>query len=117
LGEQESLFHARASLTARFPIVTDSAFAENHASGSPRSDAASNPASGESAASSSARHAGPAKVTALHAIAHSRRDVKETEYAVWFLMAKDEGHGFAKKKNADFQFYSTVQFIRENLLK
>jgi dipeptidyl aminopeptidase/acylaminoacyl peptidase len=36
---------------------------------------------------------------------------------VWFLMAKDEGHGFAKKKNADFLFYSTVQFIRENLLK
>jgi dipeptidyl aminopeptidase/acylaminoacyl peptidase len=36
---------------------------------------------------------------------------------VWFLMAKDEGHGFAKKKNADFQFYSTVQFIRETLLK
>jgi hypothetical protein len=32
-------------------------------------------------------------------------------------MAKDEGHGFAKNKNADFQFYSTVQFIREFLLK
>ena len=32
-------------------------------------------------------------------------------------VAKDEGHGFAKKKNADFQFYATVQFIREYLLK
>jgi dipeptidyl aminopeptidase/acylaminoacyl peptidase len=36
---------------------------------------------------------------------------------VWFLMANDEGHGFAKKKNADFQFYSTVMFMKEFLLK
>jgi hypothetical protein len=32
-------------------------------------------------------------------------------------MAKDEGHGFAKKKNGDFQFYRTVQFMREFLVK
>jgi protease II len=43
--------------------------------------------------------------------------LKKQSTPVWFLMAKDEGHGFAKKKNADFQFYSTVQFIRESLLK
>jgi dipeptidyl aminopeptidase/acylaminoacyl peptidase len=43
--------------------------------------------------------------------------LKKQNTPVWFLMAKDEGHGFAKKKNADFQFYSTVQFIREFLLK
>jgi dipeptidyl aminopeptidase/acylaminoacyl peptidase len=43
--------------------------------------------------------------------------LKKQGTPVWFLMAKDEGHGFAKKKNADFQFYSTVQFIREFLLK
>jgi dipeptidyl aminopeptidase/acylaminoacyl peptidase len=43
--------------------------------------------------------------------------LKKQSTPVWFLMAKDEGHGFAKKKNADFQFYSTVQFIREFLLK
>jgi len=36
---------------------------------------------------------------------------------VWYLMAKDEGHGFAKKKNADFQFLSTILFFREHLLK
>jgi dipeptidyl aminopeptidase/acylaminoacyl peptidase len=36
---------------------------------------------------------------------------------VWYLMAKDEGHGFAKKANADFQFYATVLFMREYLLK
>jgi dipeptidyl aminopeptidase/acylaminoacyl peptidase len=36
---------------------------------------------------------------------------------VWYLEAKDEGHGFRKKGNADFQFYATVMFIREHLLK
>jgi dipeptidyl aminopeptidase/acylaminoacyl peptidase len=36
---------------------------------------------------------------------------------VWYLMAKDEGHGFAKKKNQDFQFYATIMFVREYLLK
>ena len=35
---------------------------------------------------------------------------------VWYLMAKDEGHGFQKKKNADFEFISTIQFFREHLL-
>jgi len=35
---------------------------------------------------------------------------------VWYLMANDEGHGFAKKKNADFQFYATVAFIKQFLL-
>jgi len=43
--------------------------------------------------------------------------LKKQGTPVWFLMAKDEGHGFAKKKNADFQFYSTVQVIRATLLK
>ena len=43
--------------------------------------------------------------------------LKKQNTPIWFLMAKDEGHGFAKKKNADFQFYSTVQFMREFLLK
>jgi dipeptidyl aminopeptidase/acylaminoacyl peptidase len=32
---------------------------------------------------------------------------------VWYLMAKDEGHGFAKKKNVDFLFYATVMFMKE----
>ncbi len=36
---------------------------------------------------------------------------------VWYLMAKDEGHGFAKKKNADYQFFATILFLREFLLK
>ncbi len=36
---------------------------------------------------------------------------------VWYLAAKDEGHGFAKKKNADFQFYSTILFVEKYLLE
>lgn len=36
---------------------------------------------------------------------------------VWYMMAKDEGHGFAKKKNADTQFLATIMFLQENLLK
>jgi len=36
---------------------------------------------------------------------------------VWYLMAKDEGHGFAKRRNQDIQFYATVLFIQEHLLK
>jgi len=31
-------------------------------------------------------------------------------------MANDEGHGYAKKKNQDFQFYATVMFVRQFLL-
>lgn len=36
---------------------------------------------------------------------------------VWFLVAKDEGHGFSKKKNQDFQFYATIMFVKQYLLK
>jgi dipeptidyl aminopeptidase/acylaminoacyl peptidase len=36
---------------------------------------------------------------------------------VWYLMAKDEGHGFRKKANQDFQFYTTIEFLQEFLLK
>ncbi|MFY9556919.1 MAG: prolyl oligopeptidase family serine peptidase [Blastocatellia bacterium] len=42
--------------------------------------------------------------------------VRKNGTPVWYLMAKDEGHGFAKKQNRDFQLYATVQFIREYLL-
>lgn len=34
----------------------------------------------------------------------------------WFLMANDEGHGYAKKKNNDFLFDATVMFIETYLL-
>jgi dipeptidyl aminopeptidase/acylaminoacyl peptidase len=45
------------------------------------------------------------------------KTVQKNGAPVWYLMAKDEGHGFAKKKNADFQFYATIMFVREYLLK
>ncbi|HJZ91518.1 MAG TPA: S9 family peptidase [Gemmataceae bacterium] len=43
--------------------------------------------------------------------------LKRANVPVWYLIAKDEGHGFAKKANADFQFYATVLFMQEHLLK
>lgn len=43
--------------------------------------------------------------------------VRSNQIPVWYLMAKDEGHGFAKKSNADYQFYATVLFMQEHLLK
>jgi len=43
--------------------------------------------------------------------------IREAGGQVWYLMAQDEGHGFRKKKNADFQFLSTILFLREHLLK
>ena len=43
--------------------------------------------------------------------------VRQNGTPVWWLMAKDEGHGFAKKKNQDYQFYATVMFVKEYLLK
>lgn len=42
--------------------------------------------------------------------------LEENKTPVWYLAAKDEGHGFAKKKNADFQFYTTVLFMQKYLL-
>ena len=36
---------------------------------------------------------------------------------VWYLRAENEGHGFARKENADYQFYATVMFMRETVLK
>jgi len=36
---------------------------------------------------------------------------------LWYLEAKDEGHGYSKKKNQDFQFYATIMFVKQYLLK
>jgi len=35
---------------------------------------------------------------------------------VWYLEAKDEGHGFAKKRNQDYQMYATILFMQTYLL-
>jgi dipeptidyl aminopeptidase/acylaminoacyl peptidase len=42
--------------------------------------------------------------------------LKKQGTPVWYVMAKDEGHGFRKKTNQDFQFYATVEFLQEYLL-
>jgi dipeptidyl aminopeptidase/acylaminoacyl peptidase len=42
--------------------------------------------------------------------------VRKGSTPVWFLMANDEGHGFAKRKNRDFQFYAELMFIERYLL-
>ncbi len=42
--------------------------------------------------------------------------VRQQGTPVWYLMAKDEGHGFSKKNNVDFQFYATVMFLKTYLL-
>jgi dipeptidyl aminopeptidase/acylaminoacyl peptidase len=43
--------------------------------------------------------------------------LRQQETPVWYVMAKDEGHGFQKKANQDYQFYATVEFLREFLFK
>lgn len=42
--------------------------------------------------------------------------LKRRGVPVWYLMAKDEGHGFRKKGNQDFQFYATILFTERYLL-
>jgi dipeptidyl aminopeptidase/acylaminoacyl peptidase len=47
---------------------------------------------------------------------HMVATVRKNGSPVWYLMAKDEGHGFAKKRNQDFQFYATIRFMQDHLL-
>jgi dipeptidyl aminopeptidase/acylaminoacyl peptidase len=42
--------------------------------------------------------------------------LKSNGIQTWFLMANDEGHGYAKKRNQDFLFYSTILFVQQFLL-
>ena len=43
--------------------------------------------------------------------------LREQRTPVWYLRAENEGHGFVRKENADFQFYATVMFLQATLLK
>lgn len=43
--------------------------------------------------------------------------LKEKDVPVWYLLAKDEGHGFAKQPNAEYQFLATILFWQEHLLQ
>jgi dipeptidyl aminopeptidase/acylaminoacyl peptidase len=42
--------------------------------------------------------------------------LRDAKVETWYLMAKDEGHGFRKKRNVDYQFYVTVMFLQQRLL-
>ena len=42
--------------------------------------------------------------------------LRKREIETWYLLAKDEGHGFRKQANREFQFLTTVQFLRKHLL-
>ncbi len=43
--------------------------------------------------------------------------VKKNGTPIWFLMASNEGHGFVRKANQDFQLYATIAFVRQFLLQ
>jgi dipeptidyl aminopeptidase/acylaminoacyl peptidase len=43
--------------------------------------------------------------------------VRQNGTPVWWLLGKNEGHGFHRKQNLDYQFYATVEFVKEYLLK
>jgi dipeptidyl aminopeptidase/acylaminoacyl peptidase len=42
--------------------------------------------------------------------------VRSNGTEVWHMIAANEGHGYAKKENQDYQFWSTVQFWKKTLL-
>ena len=42
--------------------------------------------------------------------------LKKQGTPVWYMVAKDEGHGYQKKSNADFQFYASIAFFEKYLL-
>jgi dipeptidyl aminopeptidase/acylaminoacyl peptidase len=42
---------------------------------------------------------------------------RENKTPVWYLLAENEGHGFARKENADYLFYAMTLFLQQTLLK
>lgn len=46
-----------------------------------------------------------------------RDKLKSQGKTVWYLEAKDEGHGFRKKPNVDFQRLAVIRFMESYLLK
>jgi dipeptidyl aminopeptidase/acylaminoacyl peptidase len=72
-------------------------------------------------------------VTFLENTGKYRQDLRRVEYGdeqeqivkavrkngvdVWYLLAEDEGHGFAKKSNRDFYIQAQILFLEKYLLK
>lgn len=44
------------------------------------------------------------------------KSIRENEGTVWYMLAKDEGHGFRKKENRDRMTEAVAIFLQENLL-
>jgi len=42
--------------------------------------------------------------------------VRQKGVPVWYVLGKNEGHGFAKKQNQDYLQYAQILFLREHLL-
>jgi dipeptidyl aminopeptidase/acylaminoacyl peptidase len=42
--------------------------------------------------------------------------VRKNGVPVWTMIAENEGHGFAKKENADYLFYARIKFLEKVLL-
>lgn len=45
------------------------------------------------------------------------KTVRKNNVPVWYQLATNEGHGFRKKYNRDFMYYSVIRFFQEHLLK
>ena len=45
------------------------------------------------------------------------QSIRENGGIVWYMLAKDEGHGFRKKENRDRMNEAIALFLKENLLK
>jgi dipeptidyl aminopeptidase/acylaminoacyl peptidase len=45
------------------------------------------------------------------------KSIRKNGGVVWYMLAKDEGHGFSKKENSDRMTEAIALFLKENLLK
>ena len=44
------------------------------------------------------------------------RALRKQGVETWFMMAANEGHGFRRRENRNYQFLTTVAFLRKHLL-
>jgi dipeptidyl aminopeptidase/acylaminoacyl peptidase len=44
------------------------------------------------------------------------KSIRDNNGTVWYMLAKDEGHGFRKKENRDRMTEAVALFLKENLL-
>lgn len=44
------------------------------------------------------------------------RGLRQRGDEIWYLLARNEGHGFRRKANADFQFLVQIEFLKRHLI-